>query len=45
MNARTAELSDFITADEIIAEIMNFDQTTLSYFNQAEQFKELNINS
>ena len=44
MNARTAELSDFITADNFIADLMDFDQDTLSFYNQAEQLNSLNIN-
>lgn len=44
MNARTAELSDFITADSFIADMMDFDQETLNFFNQAELLKTLNIN-
>lgn len=37
MNARTATLCDFITADSFIADLMDFDQDTLMYYNQAEQ--------
>lgn len=44
MNARTASLCDFITADSFIADLMDFDEDTLSFYNQAEQLESLNIN-
>ena len=43
MNARTSTLCDFITADSFIADLMDFDQDTLMYYNQAEQLKTLHI--
>ena len=43
MNARTAELSDFITADSTIADIMQFDQDTLDFFNKSEMLEKLHI--
>ena len=44
MNARSSNLCDFITADSTIADSMNFDQETLSFFNQAEELVKLNVN-
>ena len=44
MNARTSTLCDFITADSFIADLMDFDEDTFLYYNQAEQLKTLNIN-
>ena len=44
MNARTATLCDFITADSFIAYLFEFDQETLQFYNQAEQLHTLNIN-
>ena len=44
MNARTSRLCDFITADETIADVMNFDQETLSFYNQSELLEKMNIN-
>lgn len=44
MNARTASLCDFITTDSFIADLMDFDEDTLSFYNQAEQLNSLNIN-
>ena len=35
MNARTSQLCDFIIADKTIADIMNFDQETLEFFNKS----------
>ena len=35
---------DFITADSTIADLMNFDQETLSFFNQVEELVKLNVN-
>lgn len=44
MNARTATLRDFITADTFIADPFESDQETLQFYNQAEQLHTLNIN-
>ena len=44
MNARTATLCDFITADSFIADLFDFDEETLRFYNQAEQLHTLNIN-
>lgn len=33
MNARTSQLCDFLTADKNIANLMQFDQKTLDFFN------------
>ena len=44
MNARTAQLCDFITADRTISDIMQFDQETLEFFNISEMLDKLNIN-
>ena len=44
MNARTATLCDFIMADSFIADLFEFDQDTLRFYNQAEQLHTLNIN-
>ena len=44
MNARSSNLCDFITADSTIADLMNFDQETLSFFNQVEELVKLNVN-
>ena len=44
MNAKTSRLCDFITADETIADVMNFDQETLSFYNQSELLEKMNIN-
>ena len=44
MNARKSTLCDYITADSFIADLMDFDQDTLMYYNQAEQLKTLNVN-
>ena len=43
-NARTAQLSDFITADNTIADVMQFDQETLDFFNKSEMLDKLHIN-
>ena len=44
MNARTSTLCDFITADSFIADLFEFDQETLQFYNQAEQLHTLYIN-
>ena len=44
MNARTAQLCDFITADRTISDILQFDQETLEFFNSSEMLDKLNIN-
>ena len=44
MNARTSTLCDFITADSFIADLFEFDQETLQFYNQAEQLHTLDIN-
>lgn len=44
MNARTSELCDFITADKTIADLMNFDQDTLNFYNPSEELERLNVN-
>lgn len=44
MNARTSELCDFITADDTIADLMNFDDDTLRFYNQSEELEHLNVN-
>ena len=44
MNARTADMCDFIIADNFIADLMDFDDDTLSFYNQAEQLDTLNVN-
>ena len=44
MNARTAVLCDYIVADPLIADFMDFDQSTLNFFNQANILCSININ-
>ena len=44
MNARTSQLCDFVIADKTIADVMNFDQETLDFFNKSEELVKLNIN-
>ena len=44
MNARTADMCDFIISDNFIADLMDFDDDTLSFYNQAEQLNTLNVN-
>lgn len=43
MNARTSELCDFITANDTIADLMNFDDDTLRFYNQSEELEHLNV--
>ncbi|MEW8548196.1 MAG: reverse transcriptase family protein, partial [Candidatus Thiodiazotropha sp.] len=44
MNARTGVLCDYILADPLIADLMDFDEDTSSFYNQAELLSTLNIN-
>ena len=44
MNTRISTLCDFITADNCIADLFEFDQETVQFYNQAEQLHTLNIN-
>ena len=44
MYARTAVLCYYIVADPLIADFMDFDQSTLNFFNQANSLCSININ-
>ena len=44
MNARTGVLCDYVLADPLIADLMDFDEDTSNFYNQAELLPTLNIN-
>lgn len=44
MNARTSNLCDFVNVDSTIADLMNFDENLLNFFNQSNELPNLNIN-
>ena len=43
MCALSAVLNDYVLADPLIADVLDFDQGTRIYFNQAESFSSLKI--
>ena len=44
MNARAGVLCDYVLADPLIADEMDFDEDISNFYNQAELLATLNIN-
>ena len=44
MNARTGNLCDFVTADSFIADLLDFDDETMLFFNEADMLSTIGIN-
>ena len=44
MNARTGNLCDFVTADSFIADLLDFDDEIMLFFNEADMLSTIGIN-